>query len=792
MLKLLIICLLLFSAGIVHLAALEHEHDDGDQLIFERGVRAELSGMPESGLKKAISALPVQSQRRALDAIVKIGIKHNDLQCLEVGQDGKLCFSCGGHEEAVPEAAPAQMVETAAGPSVWDVGFTPTGAVPISSPPVFNSKPGSGNIVYIDFNGDLLENRAWNRNPPAGSPQATINARAYNLDGDNTKFSNSEQTAIYQVWQRVSEDFAPFDINVTTDPFYDDENNRGPKIGHVLVTHSSDFGNDPSGGYAWTDSFGDNNAVYYQPALCYYNRMTNGRADRVAECVSHEFGHILGLGHDGRGSSSYYSGHGSGATSWAPIMGGTFNKSMTQWSNGDYYGATNKQDDEAVLLRELGYRTDDHGDTIAMASALSVGSGGTKIDKSLAANQGIILSNADKDVFSFASGSGNINIRVDPFVVGANTRGGNLDVKLRLLDNGGNVIATANPGATTYAIIDTTLIAGGAYYLEVSSASFGYPLNNPPSGYVSTHSRGQFFVSGTLISTGADGEAPTAVLTASHVNAGGATQYDFTVTYSDNIAIDVSTIDDLDIQVTGPSSFTEMAQLVSVDSLTNGTPRTATYRIVPPGGTWDSSDNGDYNIIMQNNAVEDVSSNVVAGASQGTFNVSVIELNPPVINSVLSATAQEGSPFTYNITATNSPTSYASSALPTGLSINTSTGEISGTPTVSGNYSITITATNAGGSDSEVLVLEVDPTDTTDPSVNSVNLIVKGSVSADTQSLTINGNPITFDASGQYTANITLPIGLTTITLIAVDKAGNSVTRTIEASSTASVLRLNN
>ncbi|HBF88870.1 MAG TPA: hypothetical protein DDX39_09535 [Bacteroidales bacterium] len=79
----------------------------------------------------------------------------------------------------------------------------------------------------------------------------------------------------------------------------------------------------------------------------------------------------------------------------------------------------------------------------------------------------------------------------------------------------------------------------------------------------------------------------------------------------------------------------------------------------------------------------------------------------PVITSSLTANGTVGSAFTYTITATNTPTSYSASGLPSWASFNTSTGEISGTPDATATTNVTIGATNGSGSDSETLVITV-------------------------------------------------------------------------------------
>lgn len=95
----------------------------------------------------------------------------------------------------------------------------------------------------------------------------------------------------------------------------------------------------------------------------------------------------------------------------------------------------------------------------------------------------------------------------------------------------------------------------------------------------------------------------------------------------------------------------------------------------------------------------------------------------PVITSSTAVTVQVNVAMTYQIVATNAPTTYGATGLPTGLSINNSTGQISGIPTATGVSSVTITATNATGAGAAVLTLTVSTTPPPAPSPTGAKMV---------------------------------------------------------------------
>jgi hypothetical protein len=83
--------------------------------------------------------------------------------------------------------------------------------------------------------------------------------------------------------------------------------------------------------------------------------------------------------------------------------------------------------------------------------------------------------------------------------------------------------------------------------------------------------------------------------------------------------------------------------------------------------------------------------------------------SPPVITSPSTAGGIAGQAFSYTIAASNSPTSFGASNLPSGLSVDTISGLISGIPAAAGTTVATISATNSAGVGTNALNITILP-----------------------------------------------------------------------------------
>jgi hypothetical protein len=359
-----------------------------------------------------------------------------------------------------------------------------------------HSRPGAKRIIYLDFDGHVISGTGWNASYNGGQ---NIIAPPWDIDGSPSTFNDTERTRIQQIWQRIAEDYAPFDVDVTTELASESQITRSGTTDEFYGTRvlispiSSYFGH--YGGIAYIGAFNDIGDTY-KPALVFPENLGPNGEKYIAEAASHEAGHNLGLNHDGTSTTGYYEGHGTGITGWAPIMGAGYYKNLTQWSKGEYAGANNKQDDLAVMQTYgLPMRADDHGSTAVSASYFSAG---TQLSVA-----GVIERETDIDVFAFTTGAGAISINI----LGTDL-GPNLDTLVELRDANGTLLATHNPVEQLGAALNYSVPAG-TYFLHVRGAGFGDPL----SGYSAYGSLGQYWILGTVIDpTGA--VAPVANATA--------------------------------------------------------------------------------------------------------------------------------------------------------------------------------------------------------------------------------------------------------------------------------------
>lgn len=288
------------------------------------------------------------------------------------------------------------------------------------------SDPGAQRTVYLDFRGGSVTGTAWNSSYGVDP----IVAAPMSLDSQvDTAFSAAELQAVYQTWLVVAEDYAPFGINVTTrDPgraAIERSSTSDQQYGtRVLVTTGGPIRSSClCGGVAYINVFSRTSQTY-QPAWVFADALRSGWA--IGQAASHEVGHNLGLEHDGTATQAYYGGHGP----WAPIMGVSYGRPLTQWSRGEYQGASNAQDDVAVIAAHAPLRPDDHGDHAASATPLA---GGGTVD-------GVLATAADVDAFS-VTGDGLVTVSV-----GHPTHlDSNLDLRLTVLDGQGRTLHVVDP-----------------------------------------------------------------------------------------------------------------------------------------------------------------------------------------------------------------------------------------------------------------------------------------------------------------------------------------------------------
>jgi hypothetical protein len=457
------------------------------------GAPRSLAELPDGALKSKLRSLPAQARARGFRQLQELSFPFEDVRQLRVNQQGNIYYE---------EAMSAALVTTSQSSS--ERPYTALDSDQVFS---LHSRPGSTNVLYLDFDGGPLDPASdWN----SGSEVYVL--QPFDPSGNDPTpteavFTEDELLRIAEIWHRVAEDFSQFDIDVTTEKPAE----FTATTGTVAITNHQDatgrnLPGSSGGGIAYVGKFGQADySTVWSPALVYYTHLSSaspGKPEHTAELVSHEFGHNLGLSHDGASGVTYYPGHGQGNTSWAPIMGAAFDKNVTTWSSGEYEGANNSQDDISVMSSRLGLASDDHGDDILSASQLLIEADGSVLastpeedpENILKYNKGIIDARNDRDWFSFGiDAESQLTIEARPSWQGFRrdgARGANLDVVLRLLDGAGAVLKTSNPLDDTMAVIKETL-APGDYFLEIAATG-----TDTADGYTDYSSQGMYFIQG--------------------------------------------------------------------------------------------------------------------------------------------------------------------------------------------------------------------------------------------------------------------------------------------------------
>lgn len=324
--------------------------------------------------------------------------------------------------------------------------------------PKLSSYPSAKATVFLDFDGHYVTGTLWNNgNPFYCQPSGLSDAQ------------------ITEIFNRVAEDFRPFDINITTDStvYWAAPNTKRVR---VVVTPALSWA-PAAGGISFTGSFtwGDNTPLFVFPDKLSW------KTKSIAECCTHETGHTLGLSHQAKYSDNcslvnvYNDGVGSGQIGWAPVMGNSYGKNLTSWNNGPTPdGCSDEQDNLSIITSGANgftFRKDDHGNQPELATVLT-------LSKNTFSSSGVIETNNDADYFAvFLPSVGRLVLNAIPFSVGPDFAGANLDIQMDILNENKEVIGSYNPAETLDANADLTMDPG-KYYIKIRGVG-----NQYTSGY---------------------------------------------------------------------------------------------------------------------------------------------------------------------------------------------------------------------------------------------------------------------------------------------------------------------
>ena len=305
--------------------------------------------------------------------------------------------------------------------------------------PVLNSLPNAPKTLYLDFDGDFQ--KVWNRTDETPQQYRSVSVGEFNIDGQ-AGISDAEATAIRKIWETVADDYAPFNINVTTVAPASFQNGTALRVvmagdctaqlvtgRNTSLTVSGDrFISDGAGGlvdtsgYASIGSFSDAepNVVYvFAKYMSTWNMVDSEGHSRdlraiIGTTASHEAGHSFGLVHHGNLDL--------GSPITTPIMGSNTQGDRTIWSKHTIGFVVH--DNLAKLTSRLGARPDDFGSNYKTAPELQFTTY-SPVFGYRASFAGVIGTTSDVDMFKLtvsATTTYNINVTVPQF--------GNLDSQL--------------------------------------------------------------------------------------------------------------------------------------------------------------------------------------------------------------------------------------------------------------------------------------------------------------------------------------------------------------------------